>query len=189
MPAGHRLRLAVGNAYWPWVWPSPEPVSMTVAVGGASALDLPVRQSPATEQPVPMHFSAPEAGPGLGVEIKHQPVGGRAATLDAGTGRHVIVDAPTFFASARLPDHGGIEFGDHERDEYELVEGDPLSAKMVCRRTLPIGRGDWQTRVEAVTTMTSTATHFLVTTVLEAFEHDRRVFARTWSHSIRRQLA
>ena len=25
VPAGHRIRLAVSNTYWPWAWPSPEP--------------------------------------------------------------------------------------------------------------------------------------------------------------------
>jgi putative CocE/NonD family hydrolase len=188
VPAGHRLRLALATAYWPWIWPSPELVTLTVFTGGVSALELPVRKSPAVEAPVPAHFSKPEAGPGLGIEIQHLPRGGRTATLDAATGRQLIVDAPAFFASARLPDYGGLEFGDHQTDECEITEGDPISAKLVCRRSLPVGRGDWQTRIEVVATMTSTCDHFLVTTVLEAFENDRRVHARTWTHTIPRQL-
>ena len=30
VPAGHRIRLAVSNAYWPMIWPSPEPSTLTV---------------------------------------------------------------------------------------------------------------------------------------------------------------
>ena len=41
--AGHRLRLAVSAAYWPWIWPSPEPVTLTVVCGEQSRLELPVR--------------------------------------------------------------------------------------------------------------------------------------------------
>ncbi len=33
IPAGHRLRLAVSNTYWPWAWPSPEPATLTVHCG------------------------------------------------------------------------------------------------------------------------------------------------------------
>ena len=30
IPAGHRLRLALSPAYWPWLWPAPEPVTLAV---------------------------------------------------------------------------------------------------------------------------------------------------------------
>ena len=42
MPAGHRLRLALSPAYWPWLWPAPEPVTLAVHTA-PSALVLPVR--------------------------------------------------------------------------------------------------------------------------------------------------
>jgi uncharacterized protein len=42
-PAGHRIRLAVSNAYWPIVWPSPESATLTLFTGG-SELQLPVRK-------------------------------------------------------------------------------------------------------------------------------------------------
>src|SRR5665213_3229387 len=41
-PVGHRIGLALSNAYWPIVWPSPEAVTLT-AFTGASQLLLPVR--------------------------------------------------------------------------------------------------------------------------------------------------
>jgi hypothetical protein len=51
-----------------------------------------------------------------------------------------------------------------------------------------IARGGWQTRVQTESVMTSTATHFLITNQLEAFEGEVRVFARTWSFSVPRDL-
>ena len=44
VPAGHRLRIAVSNAYWPMIWPSPEPVRLDLS---AATLTLPLRP-PAT---------------------------------------------------------------------------------------------------------------------------------------------
>jgi putative CocE/NonD family hydrolase len=188
VPAGHRLRLALQTSYWPWVWPSPEMVELQVLTGGESVLELPVRNSPAEELPVPAHFAKPEAAPGLGVEVLHQPVGGRTSVYDAATGRHITTDFPAFFSGLRLPDHGGITFGEVDRDDWEIVEGDPLSARVSCRRTLDLGRGEWQTRIEALSVMTCTHDTFLVSTTLEAFEGNVRVFTRSWDHRIPRML-
>ncbi|MBN9275538.1 MAG: CocE/NonD family hydrolase, partial [Mesorhizobium sp.] len=40
VPAGHRLRIAVSNAYWPMIWPSPEAVRLDLS---KATLKLPVR--------------------------------------------------------------------------------------------------------------------------------------------------
>jgi uncharacterized protein len=41
--------------------------------------------------------------------------------------------------------------------------------------------GDWHSRVETDSHMTATATDFLVTHALDAYEGDERVYARTWT--------
>ncbi|MEY4871963.1 MAG: hypothetical protein RLZZ563_1293, partial [Pseudomonadota bacterium] len=46
LAAGHRLRLALSNSYWPFVWPSPEQGCLTMAAGH---LALPVHQGSANE--------------------------------------------------------------------------------------------------------------------------------------------
>jgi hypothetical protein len=63
---------------------------------------------------------------------------------------------------------------------YRIVDGDPLSASVYVRCTTALGRGDWQTRVETESRMTSTATEFLVTQRLDAFEGDAEVYSRSW---------
>ena len=60
-PAGHRIRLALSNAYWPTVWPSPEPVTLTLATG-VSTLALPVRPPRAEDEQL-RPFAEPEAAP------------------------------------------------------------------------------------------------------------------------------
>ena len=39
VPAGHRLRVAVSTAYWPWVWPTAKPVTLTLHAGRLTAAD------------------------------------------------------------------------------------------------------------------------------------------------------
>jgi hypothetical protein len=54
------------------------------------------------------------------------------------------------------------------------------------RCTTALGRGEWQTRVETDSRMTSTATEFLVTQRLDAFEGDEQVYSRSWDLSFPR---
>ena len=103
-----------------------------------------------------------------------------------GSGRLEIVNDFDFFGCRRLPD--GLEYTEHARDRFTIVRGDPLSAKVECDWVMNVGRGDWRTRVEASASMTSTATHFLVTNAVEAYEGDVRVFVQTRTRAIPRAL-
>jgi hypothetical protein len=116
-----------------------------------------------------------------GAEYLTAPDGGRSALLDAGTGHHIIRDNSVFFAGIRLPAENGLEYREDGEDALEITEGDPLSAVARSARTCRVERGDWRTRVESSAVMTSTRTEFLVSSTIEAFEGDTRVFAKTWS--------
>ena len=177
LPAGHRWRVAVSPTYWPWAWPSPEPVTLTVVTGADSLLVLPVRPARPGDRELPP-FGPAEGAPPLPIE----PLGPSEQT------RTVIED----LASGRLDQHVGVATGfrlvegglayEHLRaDTYTIVEGNPLSAAVRCAHTIRIGRGEWQTRVETMSTMSADAEDFHVTNVLSAYEGDVRVFARTWT--------
>ena len=181
LPPGHRLRIALSSSYWPWAWPSPEPVMLCLHTGEHSALSLPIRTAPTAEPAVPAHFAEPEMWLDDGAEYLTAPDGGRSALLDAGTGRHIIRDNSVFFAGIRLPAENGLEYREDGEDALEITEGDPLSAVARSARTCRVERGDWRTRVESSAVMTSTRTEFLVTSTIEAFEGDTRVFAKAWS--------
>jgi putative CocE/NonD family hydrolase len=186
IPAGHRLRLSVAPGYWPWIWPSPEPVQLTLHTGGESRLDLPVRPQAAGE-PEPGPFGEPETGaplavvavPGIyraGIESSRDVAAGRTET-------RVYRDN-----SAKRIVESGMEVEHLMHDTYSIVDGDPLSASAVCRSTTRVGRGDWRTRVEATSTMTASTEAFVVTSLVEAYEGETRVFARSTERSIPRDL-
>jgi uncharacterized protein len=180
VPAGHRLRLAVSPAYWPWAWPSPQPVTLSLFAGG-SVLHLPVWTGPGEHTP-PAHFAEPERAP----MPPHEPLGaesGREVRRDVAAGTAAVIS--TGNEGFRLLDDG-LEYREQERDVFRITDGDPLSAMVRCDRTFSVGRGQWRTTVRTTSTMSATASAFQVTNVLDAYEGDRRVFAKTWHTDVPR---
>jgi putative CocE/NonD family hydrolase len=176
VPEGHRLRVAVSPTYWPWAWPSPEPVTLTVSAG---RIELPVRPPRPDDGALPP-FGEPEHSPPL--EVKHVETGpaGRYLGRDLGSGLvEQVFDwdlggAQRFVSIDLLSE-------DSSHTVYSIVEGDPLSARVEFRASTGMSRGDWRTRAEVESTMTADAEFFHVTTALDAYEGDTRVFARAWT--------
>jgi hypothetical protein len=69
---------------------------------------------------------------------------------------------------------------------FSIVEGQPLSARVQCNRQIELCRGNWHTRVETTSIMTSDLNHFHLTNVLDAYEGDVRVFTKSWTKNIPR---
>ena len=182
VPAGHRLRVSLASAFWPAVWPSPEPVELTVVADGTSALFLPVR-APRDEPPVPEHFGRPEEAP-LPASRAASCRTRAALTRDVLSGRVDLVQDSGESPTRLLAD--GLEYSSRERDHWSIAEGDPLSAAVRCERSITLARGDWQVRIEAVATMTSTHEDFLLTNAVDAYEGGRRVASRRSSKRIPR---
>jgi uncharacterized protein len=185
VPAGHRLRLAISPTYWPWAWPSPEPVTLTVITGFGSSLDLPVRTATGIDEAPPPHFREPEAA----TEPAKVPLGGggeqRSMVRDAGNGltRVVVerVNVPPFELLS-----SGLRYHEKNRDTYQIVEGEPLSAFTVSEREIAISRGGWRTRVETQSTLSATADDFMVTNSVNAYEDEVRVYSKSWCRSLPR---
>jgi len=105
-------------------------------------------------------------------------------------GRRVRHDLPTGEVEVEFDWHPsrtrilatGTELGEENVTTYRIVEGDPLSATVVCRVVVSLARQDWNTRVDAASTMTCDAERFTVTTTLDAFEDNVRVHAATYTH-------
>ena len=183
LAAGSRVRVAVSPTYWPWAWPSSRPVTLSIHATGASVLSLPVRDARApalTETPFgPAVLSAtPEVR-----NLSGHPVGQRSST-DALTGRREIEYFGSFGGSSLHPD--GLHVDNVYRDVFSQQDHDPRTAAVRCERTIDMRRGDWHTRVVAVSTMTGNHDDFLVTNTIDAFEHGVRIFARTWDLSVPR---
>jgi hypothetical protein len=174
VPAGHRLRVGLSTAYWPWAWPSPAPVTLTLHAG---QLALPTRE--AREEPELPPFGPPEWSAPLEVEVIEPGRTSRTHTTDLATGAHEMRFEWDVGGRRRLAG-SGIEMDDANVTTYRIVDGDPLSAEVHVSCISALCRGDWRTRVETESRMTSTATELLVTHRLDAYEGETLVRTRSW---------
>jgi hypothetical protein len=95
----------------------------------------------------------------------------------------------------QINDEGRLRFLDNglETDHctietFKVREGDPLSTRHHIRSVIEFQRDDWHTRVETDSVMTADASHFHLSNHLNAFEEDTRVFSKSWTKAIPRQL-
>lgn len=183
MPPGNRLRVAVSTSYWPWAWPSPEIATITVACDESSVLVVPVRSSMAPNIELPA-FDEPETAAPLEFEWLAEREPRWEISHDVVTNTHTMVMARALAGAKRLPN--GIEYRDLDPVSFSLVDGDPLSPVVEAARTIQIGRGDWQTRVEVRARMTCDAENFFVTGHLEVFEGSELIFERSHDVSVPR---
>jgi putative CocE/NonD family hydrolase len=183
-PAGHRLRVAISPTYWPWAWPSPEPVTLTVFAGRRSRLALPVR--PPQPGDAELHpFAEPEHSPPLEVEHVASGPGGRTVRRDLATG---LVEQVFVWdlGGTQLLKAIGLESTDTSETVYSIVEGDPLSARVAFTGATGMARGDWRVRAEVQAEMRCDAHVLHVTSSLDAFEGDERIFSRRWTFAFPR---
>jgi len=182
-PAGHRLAVAISNAYWPVAWPSPEPAALTI-FAGRGHLQLPVRPPRAADSKLPP-FGAPEAA----AQTPHR-------ILDAGreSNRVITRDVLKGATTVQLPrDWGTTELTDidmltHETGDvcFEVTDGDPASARFWSNFEMSRQRGDWRIRTTTRTELRATVSHFVLSAALDAFEGEARVFTRSWHLAVPR---
>ncbi len=163
--AGHRIRLAVSGGYWPFAWPSPENVSLCVLLGDETRLVLPVRGG-GHEQAVAA-FQAPEASPAAAGAVDHRPW--RIVERDLATGRLTIEVGGE--ERSRL-DASRLEFGELVSKRFEIEHGSPLSARIDCQGEHFLRRDDWAVTVRLHTSLSATATTFVLGRELTALEGD-----------------
>ncbi|WP_240770172.1 CocE/NonD family hydrolase [Nocardioides sp. GY 10127] len=128
---GHRLRLAVSTAYWPWIWPLPDLVDLDVLVGPSTVV-LPVldrsvvRPLDAADLGTPVIAPAPElekVDESTAYWRSEEPRPGHLVTAKGHAG----------YSSVGSPAEGW-RLGVLEDDaEWEVEDGDPLSAVMTRR--------------------------------------------------------
>jgi len=181
---GHRVRLALSNAYWPMVWPSPEPVLVTIHAG-ASMIELPVRP-PSPDDAGLAPFQPPEAAPPPAYRVLRNGTRSREVREDLTTGETVMTirrDRSAYHLDDidLTVDAGGVE-------HYRMRPDDPLSAHAEATWSYRMTRPGWDVRTETRTQLTSTADSFLLTASLDAYEGETRIFARTWQSRIPRDL-
>ncbi|MGA0540129.1 CocE/NonD family hydrolase [Neotabrizicola sp. VNH66] len=179
LAAGHRLRLALSNSYWPFVWPSPA-AGRLVLTGGS--LELPVHQMSQTEwDPPPTEHAT---------QWKHKVLRPgktrRYVETDMIAGTHALIVEDDLGDSENL-DHG-LCTGETMTERWEIRPDDPLSARAVHIWEQRLSRGDWSVRTEARAEMTASVSHLRMTARLVAFEGDRVVFERNWDEEVPRRF-
>ena len=178
--AGHRLRLALSNSYWPFVWPSPQAGRLTVTAG---RLILPVHTGADAPEwtPPPAEHAAP---------WKHRVIrpgqSRRIAQRDMITGTHALIVEVDLGDNENLTH--GLCNGETMSEHWEIHPDDPLSARAVHVWEQRLSRGDWAVRTRAEAEMTATATQLRMQARLTAWEGDRVVFDRRWDDQVPRRF-
>ncbi|MFK7837872.1 MAG: CocE/NonD family hydrolase [Sulfitobacter sp.] len=178
VPAGHRLRVSISNAYWPLIWPSPTATTLTLTAGHIA---LPQRPTAGGDEHL---FEPPTAAPAWETETLRPENHIRRQETDMVTGEvHLVIEDD--FGRIRDADHGLIT-STIARERWTIHPDDPASARGECHWTDELTRDDIHLRTETTCAMTSDATHFHLTARLEAYENDTLVYERDVADSIER---
>ena len=179
LAAGHHLRLALSNSYWPFVWPSPKAGRLTLLRGH---IDLPVRKGGAdTWTPPPAEHAAPWQH-----KVLRQAHNTRKIETDLKTGKVSLVIHDDL-GDVENAAHG-LRTGETMRELWEIHPQDPLSARAVHEWEQRLSRGDWQVRTEAWAEMTASASHLHLKARLRAYEGDVLVFERSFDDKVARDF-
>ena len=181
---GHRIRIAVSTSYWPLAWPSPEIATLGVHCG-RSTMTLP-RLECGTESPALHPFEAPRRARAMNREVHRLGRSTRTVVEDVASGEVRVIEVRDL-GDYCISDIG-LRFREMSEIEHAIRRDDPLSARCTARRKFALSRGDWQVRVDAHATLTSTRDAFQITSSCDAYESERRVFTRNWHDDIPRRL-
>ena len=188
--AGHVVRVAISNTYWPMIWPAPEPVQLEVLTDN-SWLDLPVRlpnPADATLRPFEPAESADSTSTLTPlVEANFTRTVSRNLTNKEVQYRMISEGGDLDAKRVRIEDIN-MELGHHVERHFLVDDQDPLRAETEIVERMLMRRDNWEVRVRARTQMRATREHFVVDSWLEA-EHDgNEVFRREWHEEIERDL-
>ncbi|RVU16543.1 CocE/NonD family hydrolase [Streptomyces antnestii] len=185
-PPGHRIRLAVSSAYWPWIWPQPGSEAGFTLDPAGSALELPVRVGGADSG---ITFEAPEQSAPLGVVHpvtldEQRPE--RLCVRDIAKGEWRLEVDPRYGGTRVYPD--GLEFTEDAVETYVIQEADPLSARTRSDWTIRLHRPElaWDVTVTTRSEITCDATDFITSNEVVCRDGGEVVFHRTWEQRIPR---
>src|SRR5262249_53309393 len=82
----------------------------------------------------------------------------------------------------------GLRYTQHVRFVSSQVEGKPDTTEQRIEHSIATSRGEWVTRVDTVSPRAGNREDFWLTHRLEGFESGARVFSKSWSKRIPRDL-
>ncbi|GGE13617.1 peptidase [Aureimonas endophytica] len=179
---GHRLRLALSTAYWPTILPGPTAGGVTVDCGSLR-LALPLL---AGAEPVAV--PEPDDPDPLPRYIEHAPGASRRSVerdLQAGVTRYRL------FEDTGLAEHPetGLSTRQVREEVWTIAPDDPLSMTGTTLWTTEMRRTDgWNTRTESVARLSCTASDWIVSASVTAFEGETEVHRKDFGETIPRDL-
>ncbi|HEY7003729.1 MAG TPA: CocE/NonD family hydrolase [Gaiellaceae bacterium] len=176
-PKGHRIRIAVSSAYWPWAWPSPRRVTISIYTGASSRFELPVRLAGKRDTGPAGLLPPPTQGEVHGASVRSLRRDGDLWTLEVERTR-----------GRRNVPPGTLEIEGAQTDVYRIAEDDPLSAQVECTRRMGMARDGWSAHVETSSSMSGDAESFLLVHQVDAYENGELVFSRARSLRLPRDL-
>ncbi|MBF4622724.1 CocE/NonD family hydrolase [Clavibacter sp. VKM Ac-2872] len=167
-PAGHRLRIAVSSAYWPWIWPHAREATLVVAPS-RSAVTLPVWTRAEDDG---VRFAEPEQSTPIAIERIPGDSGlpERSVSHDVATGEWTLDVDPGYGGSRIYPD--GLVFTEASRETYRITDGDPTSAVAESRWAIGMEQPGWRARLETTSRVTADADAFRIVNTLRAWARD-----------------
>ncbi|MCX7564765.1 CocE/NonD family hydrolase [Sulfitobacter sp. F26169L] len=178
IPAGHRLRVSISNAYWPLLWPSPEATQLTLTKG---SIALPQRPTTGGNE---VEFLPPDAAEPWQTETVRPENHIRRQETDMVTGTHSLVIEDDF-GEVRDVDHGLVS-GSVAKERWDIHPDDPLSARGECIWEDTIKRDNISLRTRTSCAMHSDAKAFYLNAKIEAWENEKLVYSREENDEIAR---
>jgi hypothetical protein len=178
VPAGHKLRIAISNAYWPLIWPSAEQNALELTQGWLSL--------PLITTSKGWTFPEPDAAPPWQIETLREEKHIRRQETDMVTGAVSLIIEDDF-GKVRDLEHGLIN-GSVARELWRIHPDDPLCAYGQCHWSDELERGDVCLSTEARCEMHSDATTFYLSARLEAYENGILIFHKDVKEEIPRSL-
>jgi hypothetical protein len=184
--AGHRIRLAIGSAYWPIIWPAPYAATLSITAG-ESALELPVREG--HEQT--LAFEPPVHGPRTPITIVAPGIVRRFTTQDHVSGETIYITegiGGVFGEGILRFDAVDVEVAHSMKRELAIRDDDPLSARYVLTQSYEMGREGWRTLVNIRAQMHADRANFYLSGTLTARLNGEIAAEREWDVAIARDL-
>lgn len=178
--AGHRIRIAISDAYWPLVWPSRQAVTLTITTGNSYLL-------------LPQHSAASyNAGaftpPGISTELRAKeitsPTSERVLIRDVGKNEVVLQTRDDY--GRKLINSCSMELASQVIDEYRIQPDDPLTASVTSQWKHEMARGDWHISTTSKQSMHCDSEYYYLEAEIVACINALEVFRKSWVERVSR---
>ncbi len=180
LPAGHRLRVAVSTAYWPFIWPSPEPMTLRLRAGW---VELPLRPLATSDE---WRFEAAEGSPAQRAEVMRPASYSRETIHDPNSGE-TITCINCDFGQARDLDIDLIS-GHRMTETWTILPQNPTTARGDAEWEHIGGREGALWRILARGKIHCDREYFYISAKLQCWDNNELFFEKQFDDKVGRRL-